>query len=80
MYGKLVLFLLLAAAMLIHDVPRIKGTRRRERAVYLVMLAPVFYLGILFVWSKSWPNLDKLFNLLLPPARQIVHWLDPTSS
>ncbi|WP_135551327.1 hypothetical protein [Paenibacillus cymbidii] len=80
MYGKLVLFLLLAAAMLIHDIPKLKRIRSRERAIYWAMLAPLVYLGVLFVWSKSWPNLDTLFNLFLPPARLIVHWLDPASS
>lgn len=80
MSGKLVCFLLLAAVMLLHDIPKLKGARPRDRAVYFAALAPLAYLGILFIWDKHWPNLDTLFNLLLQPAKRLVHWIDPASS
>ncbi|MNI70207.1 hypothetical protein D3C73_1260070 [compost metagenome] len=80
MYGKLVCFLIIGAAMLITDIPKLKNASRRDRIVYGTMLVPLIYLGFLFVFSKSWPNLDTLFNLLTGPAKQIVHWLNPAKS
>ncbi|TBL71220.1 hypothetical protein [Paenibacillus thalictri] len=80
MYGKLACFLLLACAMLIHDIPKCKQATRHDRLAYILILAPLLYLGIVFIWGKSWPNLDTLFNLFAPPARQIVRWLDPAST
>ncbi|MEK8127186.1 hypothetical protein WMW72_04590 [Paenibacillus filicis] len=80
MYGKLTCFLLLAAAMLIRDIPKLKEAAPRDRLAYIVMLAPLAYLGFVFITAKPWPNLDTLFNLLQGPAKLIVHWLDPASS
>ncbi|MEK3915623.1 hypothetical protein [Paenibacillus sp. FSL H7-0331] len=80
MIGKLVCFLLLAAAMLVCDIPKFRGACPRDRLVYGAMLAPLLYLGFLFVTTKSWPNLDTIFNLLNGPAKQIVQWLDPAKS
>ncbi|RXZ81712.1 hypothetical protein EBB07_13740 [Paenibacillaceae bacterium] len=80
MYGKLFCVLLLAAAMLIRDIPNFKQASHRDRVVYGVMMVPLLYLAFLFVASKPWPNLDTLFNLLTGPADRFVHWLNPAKS
>ncbi|WP_240420154.1 hypothetical protein [Paenibacillus periandrae] len=80
MIGKLVCFLLLAAAMLASDIPKFKEACPRDRFVYGAMLAPLLYLGLVFITAKPWPNLDTIFDLLHGPAKQIIHWLDPANS
>jgi hypothetical protein len=76
-HGKIVCFLLVAAAMLIHDIPKVKNASKRDRIVYGAMLLPLLYLGFIFMANKSWPNLDTVFNLFTGPAKQFIQWLHP---
>ncbi|BBH20153.1 hypothetical protein Back11_14980 [Paenibacillus baekrokdamisoli] len=80
MYGKLVCVLVLAAAMLVYDIPKFRRACRRDQLVYGALLAALLYLGFIFVTAKPWPNLDTIFNILIKPAKQIVQWLNPKSS
>lgn len=78
MQGKLICVLLLATAMLVHDIPRLKRAHSRDRIVYGVMALPLLYLAYLFVAAKtSWPNIDTVFNWLHAPASAFIHWLNP---
>jgi len=79
MYGKLTCVLILAIAMLIHDIPTYKTATKRERIIYAWMLVPIIYLTFLFVTSVPWPNLDTLMNLFQGPAGRFVHWLNPNA-
>jgi hypothetical protein len=66
--------------MLVCDIPKFRRASRRDRLAYGAMLASLLYLGFLFVTAKPWPNLDTIFNLFTGPAKQFVHWLNPTKS
>jgi len=80
MLGKLICVLLLAAAMLIYDLPRLKKSSRHDRMIYGIMIVPLLYLAFLFISAKPWPNIDSIFNLFTKPAQQIIHWLNPAQS
>ncbi|MEK4461353.1 hypothetical protein [Paenibacillus sp. FSL E2-0190] len=80
MVGKIICVLLLASAMLAHDIPRFKQASIRDRVVYGVLLLPVLYLGFIFIAAKPWPNIDSIFNLFTAPAEHIVHWINPAIS
>ncbi|WP_053376551.1 hypothetical protein [Paenibacillus sp. FJAT-27812] len=78
MIGKFICVLLLASAMLIHDIPKVMAASNRDRLVYIATLAPLLYLAVIFLTAKPWPNLDMIFNLFTGPAKLFIHWLDPT--
>jgi len=75
--GKIICVLLLASAMLIHDLPKVKVASNRDRLVYIALLAPILYLAVIFLTAKPWPNLDMIFNLFTGPAKFIIRWLNP---
>ncbi|OME77450.1 hypothetical protein BK120_26425 [Paenibacillus sp. FSL A5-0031] len=77
MLGKFICVLLLASAMLIHDIPKVKTASKRDRLVYIAMLAPLLYLAVIFLIAKPWPNLDMIFNLFTEPAKLFIRWLNP---
>ncbi|MCP3743949.1 MULTISPECIES: hypothetical protein [Paenibacillus] len=63
------------AAMLITDIPKWKRTNRRARILYLSLMLPIAYLGLLYITNLPWPNLDELIDFfLLAPAKRIVAW------
>ena len=80
MLGKLICILILAAAMLSYDIPRLKKSTKHDRMVYGILMLPMLYLSFLFITAKPWPNVDTIFNLFNKPAQQIVHWLNPAQS
>ncbi|GGG88533.1 hypothetical protein [Paenibacillus radicis (ex Gao et al. 2016)] len=77
MLGKTICVLLLASAMLIHDIPKVKAASNRDRLVYIAMLAPLLYLAVVFLTAQPWPNLDRIFNLFTGPAKLFIRWLNP---
>ncbi|MEK3983618.1 hypothetical protein MHB77_09515 [Paenibacillus sp. FSL K6-3166] len=80
MLVQIICVLILASAMLAHDIPKFSLASVRDRVVYGVLLLPVLYLGFIFIAAKPWPNLDSLFNQLTGPAEHIVHWINPAIS
>lgn len=81
MLAKLAILALVCAAMLKFDSACWKRADRRARIVYGTLMAPVVYLGFLYVANLYSPNLDELIDLVfLEPAKRLVGLIQIPSS
>ncbi|MEW9669395.1 hypothetical protein [Ammoniphilus sp. 3BR4] len=73
MLQNIIILLILYAAMLISDGPKLKQKKGPARVAYGMLLLASFYLSLNFLVGKNWPNLDDLVKFLLAdPAKSIV--------
>lgn len=75
MIAKFIFFLCCNAAMLAVDLPKWRSISRRSRILYLSLMLPIVYLGLIYAADLPWPNLNKLIEFfLLAPSRRLDAW------
>lgn len=74
MYEKILVMVILYAAIFSYDGPKLKNmSRQRERIAYGLLMAGTLYLSLIFLFDLNWPNLDDLVHSVLKiPAKRIV--------
>ena len=76
MPGKMLLLLVIYAAISLADIPKLKKLDRREIIAYTFMVLLSVYLGINYVFDLKWPFLEEAAAVLIgEPARRIVEFL-----
>lgn len=76
MPGKIILLLIVYAAIGIADFAKLKKLGGRELAIYSAFTLLTLYLGIDFAWDLKWPFIEEaVYNLLGKPAELIVKLL-----
>ncbi|WP_019912596.1 hypothetical protein [Paenibacillus sp. HW567] len=78
MLAKLIFFISCNTVMLAMDLPKWKRISRRARILYLLLMLPIVYLGLIYAADLPWPNLDELIDFfLLTPSRRLAAWFRP---
>ncbi|MDQ8733522.1 hypothetical protein [Paenibacillus sp. LHD-38] len=73
MLVKIMVLVILFAAIFVSDGPKWKKFGPRERIAYSVIMTVAVYLSVDFVADMNLPNLDELLNVFLAdPAKRIV--------
>ncbi|MEW9698579.1 hypothetical protein [Paenibacillus sp. SI8] len=76
MSGKMILLLLIYAAISLVDVSRLKKLGRREIMAYTAIMLVTVYLSLNYIYNLKWPFLgDFAYFLLGKWAQRIVEFL-----
>lgn len=80
MFIKILLLLMIYAAIWIADISKLKKLGSREIIVYSTLLLLSLYLGISTIFRLKWPFLEEAAAVLIgKPARHIIEFLKVSS-
>lgn len=77
---RLVIVIIIFAAVLVFDAPNYKKSNKRGRAVYGFSVAAAVYLGLDYAAGKDWPDLHNAVDFIFSaPAKIIVNYFESQS-